>query len=192
MRTLNGRFATPQKTVSEKLLPVKIMILSIAFTWGVSVSPGVYQVMAEGANNATLDETNTTPSVTPTLTPTPTPIWVPATTKTNDDLIDFYAGKYTNSPSAKAHRKALLHCLYWKESRGGVDAHAKGDNGLASGPFQFHAPTYMSMRSKMIKQGVATEMGSRDDFESALDTTSWAISQGEGKQWGPILRGECK
>jgi hypothetical protein len=47
------------------------------------------------------------------------------------------------------------------------------------------------MRSKMIKDGVAKEMGTRDNFENAVDTTSWAISQGQAKQWGPYLRGEC-
>lgn len=84
MRTLNGRFATPQKTVAQKLFPVKIMILSIAFTWGVSVSPSVYQVMAEGANNARLDETAFTTTPSPTPSPSPTPIWVPATTQKED------------------------------------------------------------------------------------------------------------
>ena len=83
MRTLNGRFATPQKTVTQKLFPVKIMILSIAFTWGMSVSPSVYQVMAEGANNAKLDE-QPLATTTPSATPTPTPIWVPATTQKED------------------------------------------------------------------------------------------------------------
>ena len=84
MRTLDGKFATPQKTVSQKLLPVKIMILSIAFTWGVSVSPSVYQVMAEGANNAKLDEQPIMVTTTSSVTPTPTPIWVPATTQKED------------------------------------------------------------------------------------------------------------
>lgn len=85
MRTLNGRFATPEEILKNKLKPYLIMLLFLSFTWGMSVSPRVYQVLArEGANNAKLDETNTTPSPTPTQSPTPTPIWVPATTQKED------------------------------------------------------------------------------------------------------------
>lgn len=80
MRTSNGQFATPQKTVSEKLYPLKVMILTIAFTWGMSLSPGVYQVFGRGLDNVKLDEQ---PSLV-TTTPSPTPILVPATTQKED------------------------------------------------------------------------------------------------------------
>lgn len=122
----------------------------------------------------------------------PAPTINPTANMDTDALIDYYAEKYTTSPSTKAHRKALLHCLYWKETRGGIDADAHGDNGLAGGPFQFHEPTYRAMRRKMIEAGLVNDLGTRYDFEDAVETTSWAISQGQGKQWGPLLRGECK
>lgn len=120
------------------------------------------------------------------------PVVSPTAGMNQDALIDYYADKYTASEATKAHRKALLHCLYWKESRGGLDAHLKGDNGKAGGPFQFHEPTYASMRRKMIEAGLVSHLGTRYDFEDAVETTSWAISQGRQNEWGPILRGDCQ
>ena len=90
-------------------------------------------------------------------------------------------------PSHKSESLMIMHCLAHRESgHGASDGH--GDGGLAGGPYQFHEATWQRMRKQMIKQGAATEIGSRYNLKQAIMTTAWAISQGRALEWGPILR----
>ena len=43
----------------------------------------------------------------------------------------------------------------------------------------------------MLKKGLIKEIGSRYDLEQSIETTAWALLEGRGKEWGPILREEC-
>lgn len=185
-RHTNGQFARQPELAGVKLLMITTLLALTAWIYGNIKAMPAEAVELLSPLGDTLVQIEGGGEVQASPTPLPT------AGMNTDALIDYYATKYTSSPNTQAHRKALLHCLYWKETRGGIDADVHGDNGLAGGPFQFHEPTYKSMRNKMIKEGVATELGSRYNFENAVDTTSWAISQGQGKQWGPILRGECQ
>ena len=107
-----------------------------------------------------------------------------------DELVDEYATKFTKGPGGYSQMKATLHCLLYFETKH-TAANGKGDNGLASGPLQFHQGTYVNFRKIMIKKGLTDHLGSRDNLEDAIETTAWALSDGRGKNWGPILRGEC-
>ena len=90
-------------------------------------------------------------------------------------------------PNHKSESLMIMHCLAHRESGHGA-SNAMGDGGLAGGPFQFHEETWTRMRKQMIKQGKATEIGSRYDLKEAVRTTTWAISNKNGLEWGPILR----
>lgn len=90
-------------------------------------------------------------------------------------------------PNHKSESLMIMHCLAHRESGHGAN-NAMGDGGLAGGPFQFHEGTWNRMRSQMIKQGKATEIGSRYDLKESVRTTAWAIKEGRALEWGPILR----
>jgi hypothetical protein len=90
-------------------------------------------------------------------------------------------------PNHKSESLMIMHCLAHRESGHGA-SNAHGDGGLAGGPLQFHQETWQRMRGQMIKQGVADEIGSRYDLKEAVRTTAWAIREGRGLEWGPILR----
>lgn len=110
-----------------------------------------------------------------------------------NENIDTWIGEAVDEflPSHTSEARMIMHCLAHREAghgRSGKATDAHGDNGLAGGPFQFHEATWERMRSQMIKQGVATETGSRYDFKEAARTTAWAIANGRAKEWGPILR----
>ena len=91
----------------------------------------------------------------------------------------------------KAHLKQLTHCVIYAESKYWIDKQ-KGDNGKAAGPLQFWQGTWERMRKEMIKEGKATEIGTRNDLKEAVRTFVWAYKQGYGNEWGPLKRGECK
>ena len=107
-----------------------------------------------------------------------------------DTWIDRYAYEYTQTKEEAEYLKFQLHCLYWKEARNGM-SDAKGDGGRAAGPMQFHRGTYVAMVGQMMSEGLRDDAGSRLDVHDSIQVAAWAISLGEGKQWGPILRGEC-
>lgn len=90
-------------------------------------------------------------------------------------------------PTHKSEARMIMHCLAHREAGHGA-SNAHGDGGLAGGPFQFHQETWDGYRRLMIKDGKATQTGSRYDFKEAARTTAWAISTGRAKAWGPILR----
>lgn len=90
-------------------------------------------------------------------------------------------------PKRSSEGRKIMHCLANQESKHGEDK-GHGDGGLAGGPFQFHEATWVGMRKQMIKEGHATEIGSRYDFKEAARTTAWAIANGRALEWGPILR----
>lgn len=108
-----------------------------------------------------------------------------------DQLVGDAVDEFYTTPGDRSHMRQLMHCLLYKETR---HDHAKGhgDNGKAGGPLQFHQPTWEGYRDLMIDQGYAEEVGSRYDLKESIRTTVWAIKDGRGKAWGPILRGECK
>lgn len=90
-------------------------------------------------------------------------------------------------PNHKSESLMIMHCLAHRESGHGA-SNAHGDGGLAGGPFQFHEETWNRMRKQMIKQGYATEIGSRYDLKESIRTTAWAIKEGRALEWGPALR----
>lgn len=90
-------------------------------------------------------------------------------------------------PNHKSESLMIMHCLAHRESGHGA-SNAHGDNGMAGGPFQFWEDTWIRMRNQMIKQGYADEIGSRYDLKESIRTTTWAIKNGNAKEWGPILR----
>ena len=109
----------------------------------------------------------------------------------NEDYwVDKYARKYTDRVGDWSNMKSTLHCLLDAESKYYTDK-GHGDGGRAGGPTQFHNPTYIGYRAKMIKLGHVDTMCSRYDMECAIETTAWALSTGRAKAWGPILRNEC-
>lgn len=108
-----------------------------------------------------------------------------------DRIVDKNAKRFSyGSVDRYSELKAVLHCLLYFESKHtAADGH--GDNGKAGGPFQFWEDTYNGYRRIMIKAELTDHIGSRYDLEDATETTAWALTDGRGKAWGPILRGEC-
>jgi len=104
---------------------------------------------------------------------------------TGQAIDEFYKG-----PGDRSYMRQLMHCLLFKETKHDYSKD-HGDGGLAGGPLQFHQPTWEGYRKIMIEEGYAKEIGSRYDLKEAIRTTVWAIRDGRGNAWGPILRGEC-
>ena len=131
------------------------------------------------------------------LSPLPDPMFIQYTKVVEVDKPDFdfwvnkYSRKYLTSERDIEYTKFKIRCLYWKESRNELD-NDHGDNGMAGGPLQFWHDTYVAYRNIMIQRGHVEEVGSRYDLENAIETTVWAISDGRGNAWGPLLRNECK
>ena len=90
-------------------------------------------------------------------------------------------------PEHKSESLMIMHCLAHRES-GHASSDKCGDSGLACGPMQFHEDTWIRMRKQMIKQGKATEIGSRLDLKESIKTTAWAINNGNAREWGAIYR----
>lgn len=107
-----------------------------------------------------------------------------------DILVAKYADQYGRTKGEQSRLRGILHCLLTKESVHGENK-GHGDNGKAGGPLQFWEDTYNGYRKLMIKEGLVEEVGSRYNLENAIETTTWALVNGRGKAWGPILRGEC-
>lgn len=108
-----------------------------------------------------------------------------------DAYIDEAALKFGKGRTGYSSLKKTLHCLLYYESKHGY-ATGRGDNGMAAGIFQFWEDTWIRMRKQMIKQGVAETISDRYDNRAAAFTAAWAITNGRGNEWGPLLRGECK
>lgn len=108
-----------------------------------------------------------------------------------DDLVDIYVNKYFEDEVERSYMKYITHCLLFKESKHGIDK-GQGDGGRAAGILQFHEPTYIAYRKIMIKEGHTNNLGSRFNYENAIDTMLWAFSDGRGEAWGPYLRRECR
>lgn len=114
-----------------------------------------------------------------------------------DENIDAWireaAAKYQNASYPESYLKYQLHCLANKESGHRYDDHTKcGDNNASCGLFQYKQATWNGFRKIMIKQGLATEIGSLWDNELQVETTAWALSEGRHQNWGPWSRGECR
>ena len=106
-------------------------------------------------------------------------------------LIDIYVStavdEFFTLPGQRSEMRMIMHCLLNRETRHDYGK-GHGDNGMAGGPLQFWNDTWNRMRGRMIKDRYATEIGSRYDLKEAIRTTVYAIKQGWGKEWGPILR----
>lgn len=122
------------------------------------------------------------------FTPSPTPIVYDLTGA--DYFVGLYADEYGKSTGQKSKLRSIMHCLLNKET---VHWNNKGhgDSGRAGGPLQFHETTWLRMRKQMLNTELVHEIGSRYDLEASIETTVWALTQGRGREWGPILRGEC-
>ncbi len=111
--------------------------------------------------------------------------------QTADELVAKFADKFGSTTDQKSRLRYLLHCLLYRESRH-YNNRANGDNGQAGGPLQFHEYTFLSMRRQMMSEGLIGEIGSRYNPEDAIETGAWALANGLGNNWGPILRRECR
>lgn len=107
-----------------------------------------------------------------------------------DFWVDKYSMKYGKTKWEQLRTKAMLHYLLLRESAYG-NTKKCGDNGKACGILQFWQDTYDANAKRMMMLGLRDHMGSRLDIEDAIEVAAWMIgSQGQEKQWGPILRGE--
>jgi len=104
-----------------------------------------------------------------------------------DYLVGFYVDKYFQSDTQRSEMRMIMHCLLHRESNHYSDNN-HGDGGLAGGPLQFHQATWVAYRKIMMEGYFVSEIGSRYDLEQAIETAVWAISDGRGLAWGPILR----
>jgi len=111
--------------------------------------------------------------------------------ETIDSWVSEYSEKYGKTNSQRNHIKVLLHCLLFRESGYGSNK-SHGDSGRAGGILQFWNETWNRMRNRMMRAGLVNEISSRYDEEESINTTAWALSEGYGNEWGPILRKECK
>lgn len=174
-RRLNGQFQTD---FNKKLYPLKVLVLSLGFTFGVAIPSGSAQKMLGWDVEAKVLPTTgaiLVASPTPTITPTPAPI-----SESESVLIEKAVDEFL--PKHKSEALMIMHCLAHRESGHG-SSKAHGDNGLAGGPFQFHEATWSRMRSQM-----GESESSRYDFKEAARTTAWAIANGRAREWGPIYR----
>jgi len=96
---------------------------------------------------------------------------------TMDDIIAEASAKY----GVKRH---VLHCVLDKESS--YNPNAVGDNGKAQGPAQFWPATWKGFRKLM-----GLPISERTNFREAVNTLAWAIADGRGNNWTPILDGRC-
>lgn len=106
-----------------------------------------------------------------------------------DRWVDIYSEKYGKTRYEKNRTKAMIHFLLLKEQNYGGSTNC-GDSGKACGILQFHEPTYIGYRNIMIKRGLVKVVGSRLNYENAIETCAWAINDGREDAWGPIARGE--
>ena len=67
-----------------------------------------------------------------------------------------------------------------RESGPTIDVNAIGDGGLALGPFQFHARTFMWL-SKI--SGLGYELRDVADVEAQADVAGWAFAHGWAHLW---------
>ncbi len=85
----------------------------------------------------------------------------------------------------------IAFCLLRNESGFGTND-SLGDGGLAGGILQFHENTYKHYRQEMINMGLASEVGSRFNDDTAIETAVYMWKNGELEQWGPYNVGECR
>jgi len=107
------------------------------------------------------------------------------------NLVLKHLPKYYPKLSDQSRMMPVFSCLLRNEASHGMNKSC-GDAGKACGPVQFHAPTYTSYRARMMKLGLVDHMGDRLDAEDAIETMIYMFSIGQGRQWGPYSRGECK
>ncbi len=168
------------KTGADRFIPFAILV---GMALGCAAIPKVYQLVSPSLVFAPVVNAQelVTPSVrgevrTDSLALVATP----------SELIEQAVDEFL--PTHKSESLMIMHCLAHREARHG-ESKAMGDNGLAGGPFQFHEATWIRMRKQMIDSGLSHEVGSRFDFKESARTTAWAIKNGHGLEWGPLLRG---
>lgn len=116
-----------------------------------------------------------------------TPKTTPTKTKSYDEYVGEFTDQLFNDKGRQSEVRMIMHCLLYRESKHGLSK-GLGDNGMAAGPLQYWEDTWTRMRKAMIKDGIVSEIGTRFDLKEAIRTTIYAIKQGWGKEWGPILR----
>ena len=80
--------------------------------------------------------------------------------------------------------KFRLHCILYHESR--YNPEAIGDSGKAVGIAQFWSATWKGFRKLMNE-----EVGVRTDARESIRTLAWALADGRGGNWTPVLDGRC-
>lgn len=127
--------------------------------------------------------------VSPAPAPTPEPVIKEVIVKDEDidTWVRDYINQYFSNASQRSEMKMIMHCLLNRESQHGLDQ-GHGDSGMAGGPLQYWEQTWESYRSQMVSEGQTAEIGSRYDMKEAIHTTVWAIKNGKGLAWGPLLR----
>lgn len=109
-----------------------------------------------------------------------------------DGWIATAAKQFKNTKYTESYLKYQLHCLANKESGHRHDNHTVcGDSGKSCGLYQYRKGTWEGFRKIMIKEGLATEIGSLWDDKLQVFTTAWALSNSRHQNWGPWLRGDC-
>lgn len=75
------------------------------------------------------------------------------------------------------HFDAVMNC-----ESGGLDT-AKGDHGLAYGPFQFHENTFNWMKAEAIKEGEPFGDLKYLNPQDQITLAAWAFSKGMESNW---------
>lgn len=93
-RTSNGKFAKDSQYFKERLVAPAMLVLTTAFTWGVSLSPDIHtkyfevdSVQANAGQTQMLHEAESTTTQEPLVEPTPIPTPEPKTQK--QEIIEY-------------------------------------------------------------------------------------------------------
>ena len=106
------------------------------------------------------------------------------------NMVEMSAERFTTSAKQKNFIMYQLFCLLREESYLG-ETKTCGDSGKSCGFMQFKEATYNRIRKEMIKKGLVEELGNRFSPFYSIETTAYALTQGYGKEWGPIARKKC-
>ncbi len=197
LKTTRSRLKRIERQRTNRWFIVSFIIvtsLCLIFKAKASVSLGQGEDLGAKRVVPTSSPAPRTESPSPTATPTPDivikEVEVPQKYPELQE-IDLMVGQavdeFFTSPTQRSEVRMILHCLLNRESKHNL-IKDKGDNGKAEGVLQFHEETWVRFRKLMIKQGLATEVGSQYDLKEAIRTTVWAIKTNRAKNWGPILR----
>lgn len=113
--------------------------------------------------------------------------------RTNDVWDD--AGKVRAMISTVANEfdydEQTMLCVAMKESSMGMNKRC-GDNGHSCHIFQIKQPTWDYLIKLMKEQSINTDYLEYSNYADQTYVTGWAIKNGLGNNWTPILDGRCK